>query len=215
MEELKHVARMIGCKWHGAKKEGVEAIVQQTSTLFDEVENAKSQLASADVEEREGILQHVAQHVFGIEQVREEQIHVMQRVLSRSDTVRIRLSPSPALHRSHRQREVADVPAPHAAPRRAHARDLTAHRAHAGPAQAASAIASVPRPLGTHDAADARPGGLVAPVGRTKGPLHVSGEGVLLALPNAAPVDLARQARSTARGRRGALHLLLVVQLPS
>lgn len=71
------MARMIGCKWHGAKKEGVEAILQQTSTLFDEVENAKSQLASADVEEREGILQHVAQHVFGIEQVREEQIHVI------------------------------------------------------------------------------------------------------------------------------------------
>ena len=46
------MARMIGCKWHGTKKEGVEAILQQTSTLFDEVENAKSQLASADVEER-------------------------------------------------------------------------------------------------------------------------------------------------------------------
>ena len=90
------MARMIGCKWRGSKKEGIEAILQQTGILFDEVESAKEQLASADGEEQEELLQHVAQRVFGIEQVREEQIRVMRRVLSRSDTVRMHLS----LHRS-------------------------------------------------------------------------------------------------------------------
>lgn len=96
MEELKHVARMIGCKWRGSKKEGVEAILQQTKGLFDEVMDAREQFASADTREQEKILQRLAQRVFGIEQVREEQIRVMLRVLSRSDTVRTHL----ALHLS-------------------------------------------------------------------------------------------------------------------
>ena len=81
-------------RWKGTKVEAIDGLLGLTSSLMDEVKTLRDALTDALTDSPPdshlsivSILQTIANHVFGIPSLHEEQIRVMTQVLHHIDTV--------------------------------------------------------------------------------------------------------------------------------
>ena len=81
-------------RWKGTKVEAIDGLLGLTSSLMDEVKTLRDALTDSPLDSPPdsnssivSILQTIANHVFGIPSLHEEQIRVMTQVLHHIDTV--------------------------------------------------------------------------------------------------------------------------------
>ena len=79
-------------RWKGTKSEAIEGLLIHSSNLMDEVKTLRDSLSDPN-SSIPSIFQNIANHVFGISSLREEQIRVMTQVIHHVDTVFV-----PSLH---------------------------------------------------------------------------------------------------------------------
>ena len=83
--------KMIHCPTKGTKKECIAKLVEQSAQLLDSVEQAREAIQHQP-EDAYDEIGDIAQSVFGIESIRQQQLSVIDAVLRRQDTVAFLLS---------------------------------------------------------------------------------------------------------------------------
>ena len=83
--------KMIHCPAKGTKKECIAKLVEQSAQLLDSVEQAREAIQHQP-EDAYDEISDIAQSVFGIESIRQQQLSVIDAVLRRQDTVASLLS---------------------------------------------------------------------------------------------------------------------------
>ena len=83
--------KMIHCPAKGTKKECITKLVEQSAQLLDSVEQAREAIQHQP-EDAYDEIGDIAQSVFGIESIRQQQLSVIDAVLRRQDTVASLLS---------------------------------------------------------------------------------------------------------------------------
>ena len=84
--------KMIHCPVKGTKKECIAKLVEQSVQLLDSVEQA-CEAIQRQPEDAYDEISDIAQSVFGIDSIRQQQLSVIEAVLRRQDTVAFLLSP--------------------------------------------------------------------------------------------------------------------------
>ena len=83
--------KMIHCPTKGTKKECIAKLVEQSAQLLDSVEQAREAIQHQP-EDAYDEIGDIAQSVFGIDSIRQQQHSVIDAVLRRQDTVASLLS---------------------------------------------------------------------------------------------------------------------------
>lgn len=83
--------KMIHCPTKGTKKECIAKLVEQSAQLLDSVEQAREAIQHQP-EDAYDEIGDIAQSVFGIDSIRQQQLSVIDAVLRRQDTVASLLS---------------------------------------------------------------------------------------------------------------------------
>ena len=83
--------KMIHCPTKGTKKECIAKLVEQSAQLLDSVEQAREAIQHQP-EDAYDAISDIAQSVFNIESIRQQQLSVIDAVLRRQDTVASLLS---------------------------------------------------------------------------------------------------------------------------